>query len=72
MSLPRRTTVLIVGAGPCGMAAALSLHHQGILDIVIVDAVLAGENSSRAMVIQAATLEVRISAGAIEAHLMLR
>ncbi|KAF7366279.1 FAD-binding-3 domain-containing protein [Mycena sanguinolenta] len=59
MSLPQQTTVLIVGAGPCGMAAALSLNHQGIHDIVIVDALLAGENSSRAMVIQAATLEVR-------------
>jgi 2-polyprenyl-6-methoxyphenol hydroxylase-like FAD-dependent oxidoreductase len=41
------------------MAAALSLNHQGIQDIVIVDAILAGENWSRAMVIQAATLEVR-------------
>ncbi|KAF7378104.1 FAD-binding-3 domain-containing protein [Mycena sanguinolenta] len=57
MSLPQQTTVLIVGAGPCGMAAALSLNHQGIHDIVIVDALFAGENSSRAMVIQAATLE---------------
>ncbi|KAJ6562362.1 hypothetical protein B0H19DRAFT_1210136 [Mycena capillaripes] len=57
MSLPQRTTVLIVGAGPCGMAAALSLNHQGIHDVVIVDALAAGENSSRAMVIQAATLE---------------
>lgn len=58
MSLPPRTAVLIVGAGPSGLAAALSLNHQGVNDIVIVDAILAGENSSRAMVIQAATLEV--------------
>ncbi|KAF8200561.1 hypothetical protein K438DRAFT_1758771 [Mycena galopus ATCC 62051] len=57
ISLPQRTTVLIVGAGPCAMAAALSLNPQGIHDIIIVDAHLAGENSSRAMVIQAATLE---------------
>ncbi|KAK7064962.1 FAD-binding-3 domain-containing protein [Favolaschia claudopus] len=54
---PQQTTVLIVGAGPSGMAAALSLHHQGIRDVVVVDAILAGQNSSRAMVIQAATLE---------------
>ncbi|KAF8201916.1 hypothetical protein K438DRAFT_1671032 [Mycena galopus ATCC 62051] len=66
MSLPQRTTVLIVGAGPCGMAAALSLNHQGIHDIIIVDALLAGENSSRAMVIQAATLEALNNIGCLE------
>ncbi|KAJ7662243.1 FAD/NAD-P-binding domain-containing protein [Mycena polygramma] len=57
MPLPSQTTVLIVGAGPCGMAAALSLHHQGCRDILIVDSIMAGENSSRAIVIHAATLE---------------
>ncbi|KAJ7653014.1 hypothetical protein B0H17DRAFT_1147202 [Mycena rosella] len=56
-SLPQQTTVLIVGAGPCGMAAAVSMYHQGLRDITIVDALLPGENSSRAMVIHAATLE---------------
>ncbi|KAF7368200.1 FAD-binding-3 domain-containing protein [Mycena venus] len=66
MSLPQRTTVFIVGAGPCGLAAALSLNHQGIHDIVIVDAVLAGENSSRAMVIQAATLEALNNVGCLD------
>ncbi|KAF8200579.1 hypothetical protein K438DRAFT_1582552 [Mycena galopus ATCC 62051] len=66
MSLPPRTTVLIVGAGPCGMAAALSLNHQGIHDIIIVNAHLAGENSSRAMVIQAATLEALNNVGCLE------
>ncbi|KAJ7236888.1 hypothetical protein B0H12DRAFT_1139825 [Mycena haematopus] len=64
--LPQRTTVLIVGAGPCGMAAALSLNHQGIHDVVIVDALLAGENSSRAMVIQAATLEALNNVGSLD------
>ncbi|CAK5277056.1 unnamed protein product [Mycena citricolor] len=57
MSLPAETPILIVGAGPCGMAAALSLYHQGIRDVVIVDAIEPGENASRAMVIHAATLE---------------
>ncbi|KAJ6597546.1 FAD/NAD-P-binding domain-containing protein [Mycena vulgaris] len=66
MALPARTTVLIVGAGPCGMAAALSLHHQGIRDFAIVDAVLAGENSSRALVIQAATLEALDTVGCLD------
>jgi 2-polyprenyl-6-methoxyphenol hydroxylase-like FAD-dependent oxidoreductase len=66
MSLPQRTTVLIVGAGPCGLAAALSLNHQGIHDIIIVDAILAGENSSRAMVIQAATLEALNNVGCLD------
>lgn len=58
MSLPDSTTVLIVGAGPTGLATALSLLHYGFLDFVIVDAVQQGENTSRALVIQAATLEV--------------
>ncbi|KAJ6562339.1 hypothetical protein B0H19DRAFT_944400 [Mycena capillaripes] len=66
MSLPSRTTVLIVGAGPCGMAAALSLNQQGIHEIVIVDAIAAGENSSRAMVIQAATLEALNTIGCLD------
>ncbi|KAJ7236863.1 hypothetical protein B0H12DRAFT_1256098 [Mycena haematopus] len=65
LSFPQRTAVLIVGAGPCGMAAALSLNHQGIRDIVIVDALLAGENTSRAMVIQAATLEALNNIGSV-------
>lgn len=58
MSLPQSTTVLIVGAGPAGVATALSLVHHGVRDIVVVDSVLQGENSSRALVIHAATMEV--------------
>ncbi|CAK5266144.1 unnamed protein product [Mycena citricolor] len=57
MSLPAETPILIVGAGPCGMAAALSLYHQGIKDVVVVDAIEQGENASRSLVIHAATLE---------------
>ncbi|KAF9240226.1 FAD/NAD(P)-binding domain-containing protein [Melanogaster broomeanus] len=55
--LPDTTTVLIVGAGPTGLAAALSLLQHGFRDFVIVDAVLQGENTSRAIVVHAATLE---------------
>ncbi len=58
MALPSSTTVLIVGAGPTGLSAAISLLNQGVDDIVIVDAVLKGENTSRAMAVHAATLEV--------------
>ena len=57
-TLPETTTVLIVGAGPTGLATALSLLHHGFRDFVIVDAVLQGENTSRALVVHAATLEV--------------
>ena len=58
-SIPDHTTLLIVGAGPSGLVAALSLVHHGFKDFVIVDAVEEGENTSRAIVIHAATLEVR-------------
>ncbi|KAJ7671755.1 hypothetical protein B0H17DRAFT_1209031 [Mycena rosella] len=70
-SLPQQMTVLIVGAGPCGMAAAVSMYHQGIRDIIIVDTLLPGENSSRAMVIYAVTLEALDSIGCLERLLLL-
>lgn len=57
MELPRSTNVLIVGAGPTGLAASLSLIHHEFRDFVIVDAAVKGENSSRAIVVHAATLE---------------
>ncbi|KAI0695903.1 FAD/NAD(P)-binding domain-containing protein [Cytidiella melzeri] len=56
MSLPRRTEILIVGAGPTGLAAALSLHKQGCTDLVIVDETLAEAHTSRAITMHAATL----------------
>jgi 2-polyprenyl-6-methoxyphenol hydroxylase-like FAD-dependent oxidoreductase len=57
MSLPDRTTILIVGAGPSGLACAISLINQGCRDIVVVDAVSQGDNTSRALVTHVATLE---------------
>ncbi|WP_332711604.1 FAD-dependent monooxygenase [Pelagibacterium mangrovi] len=53
-SLP--TTVLIVGVGPAGLATAIGLARRGI-DFVIVDALAEAQNTSRAAVIHAATLE---------------
>ncbi|KAK2462374.1 hypothetical protein APHAL10511_005680 [Amanita phalloides] len=57
--LPPQTTVLVVGAGPTGLAAAASLAHQGCKDLVIVDAVEQSTRpfSSRALAVHAATLE---------------
>ena len=59
--LPEQTSILIVGAGPTGLSAAISLFNQGCKDILIVDAVERTPDSSRAMAIQAATLEVGLS-----------
>ena len=69
MSLPDTTIVLIVGAGPTGLAAALSLLHHGFRDFVIVDAVQHGENTSRALVVHPATLEVSLFLFASELRL---
>ena len=60
MSLPQNTTILIVGAGPTGLATALSLIHHGNRDFVIVDSANQGLNSSRAVIVHAATLEVSV------------
>ena len=56
--LPEQTSILIVGAGPTGLSAAISLFNQGCKDFVIVDAAERTPDSSRAMAIHAATLEV--------------
>jgi 2-polyprenyl-6-methoxyphenol hydroxylase-like FAD-dependent oxidoreductase len=53
----RHTTLLIVGAGPTGLAAALSLVKNGFRDFIIVDEILVRPPSSRAMTLHAATLE---------------
>ena len=58
MSLPRSAQVLVVGAGPAGVALALALQKQGCPDVVIVDSVLRGQNTSRAVAVHAATIEV--------------
>lgn len=50
------TDILIVGAGPAGLATAIGLAQRGI-DFRIVDALPEAQNTSRAAVIHAATLE---------------
>lgn len=50
------TDVLIVGAGPAGLSTAIGLAQAGI-DFRIVDALPEAQNTSRAAVIHAATLE---------------
>ena len=51
------TDVLIVGAGPTGLALATTLMRAGIAT-VIVDKLATGQNTSRAAVVHAHTLEV--------------
>ncbi|KAG1890994.1 hypothetical protein F4604DRAFT_385903 [Suillus subluteus] len=66
MFLPENTTVLIVGAGPAGLAAALSLTYHECRDFVIVDATAEGQNVSRAYSINSATVEALASIDAAD------
>jgi 2-polyprenyl-6-methoxyphenol hydroxylase-like FAD-dependent oxidoreductase len=62
-TLPDRTEVAIVGAGPTGLALAVTLASAGI-DFVIIDRLGEGANTSRAAVVHARTLEVLEELGA--------
>src|SRR5581483_5088782 len=59
------TDVLIVGAGPTGLALAIKLARAGV-NHVIVEKLTTGQNTSRAAVIHAHTLEVLSSLGVAE------
>lgn len=52
----RSTDVLIIGAGPAGLATAIGLAQAGV-EFLIVDALPEAQNTSRAAVIHAATLQ---------------
>ena len=65
IDLPDRTEVVIVGAGPTGLALAVTLAAAGI-DFVILDRQTEGANTSRAAVVHARTLEVLAELGAAE------
>lgn len=56
-SLPEATSVVIVGAGPAGLTAAIVLAEAGV-DHVLIDRLGEGANTSRAAVVHARTLEV--------------
>src|SRR6185436_10710298 len=51
-----QTDILIVGAGPTGMALSIALHQAGV-DHLLVDRLSEGQNTSRAGVIHAQTLD---------------
>jgi 2-polyprenyl-6-methoxyphenol hydroxylase-like FAD-dependent oxidoreductase len=55
--VPDRTDVLVVGAGPVGLAVAASLTGHGH-DVTVVERQPAGANTSRAAVVHARTLEM--------------
>ncbi|MFJ9789581.1 FAD-dependent oxidoreductase [Streptomyces globosus] len=73
-ALPSRTEVAIVGAGPTGLALAVTLAGAGV-DFVLLDRQAEGANTSRAAVVHARTLEVLDEldpAGALSADLVAR
>src|SRR5262249_24268952 len=53
---PTETDILVVGAGPTGLTLATTLQQAGIRH-VLIDKLSEGQNSSRAAVIHAHTLE---------------
>src|SRR5215218_9135495 len=57
VEFPDRTEVLVVGAGPVGLAVAASLAGHG-RDVTVVDRQATGVNTSRAAVVHARTLEM--------------
>lgn len=65
-ALPETTHVAIVGAGPTGLALAVTLAQSGI-DFVLLDRLAEGANTSRAGVVHARTLEVLEELGAADA-----
>ncbi|AXE24790.1 pentachlorophenol monooxygenase [Streptomyces globosus] len=72
--LPSRTEVAIVGAGPTGLALAVTLAEAGV-DFVLLDRQAEGANTSRAAVVHARTLEVFDEldpSGALSAGLVAR
>lgn len=64
--MPKTTDVLIVGAGPTGLVLANCLQQAGI-DYVLIDKLSVGDNTSRAAVIHAHTLETLEELGVSDA-----
>ena len=59
-----RQDIVIVGAGPAGLALGAELRRLGVGSCTILDKQEAGENTSRACVVHARTLEVLEGIGA--------
>ncbi len=55
--LPPENDVVIIGAGPTGLTLAADLQRRGVTALIL-DRLLEGENTSRAAVVHAHTLEV--------------
>ncbi|MFB7664992.1 FAD-dependent monooxygenase [Kitasatospora sp. NPDC056138] len=64
-ALPESTDVVIVGAGPAGLALAVALADQQV-DFVLLDRQAEGANTSRASMLHARTLEVLEEFGVTE------
>ncbi|NKY89146.1 FAD-dependent oxidoreductase [Nocardia veterana] len=56
-TVPATAAVVVVGAGPAGLTAAIALADAGA-EVVLLDRLAAGANTSRAAVVHARTLEV--------------
>ena len=57
IAIPSETEILVVGAGPTGLALSAELRRRGF-EPLTVDKIAEGANTSRAVVIHARTLEV--------------
>lgn len=64
--LPSDTQVLIIGAGPTGLALAARLQKAGV-DHLLVDALEGAQNTSRAAVVHAHTLEMLKTINVVDA-----
>ena len=56
--MPERETILIVGAGPTGLALAATLARHGVVPRIVERATVPPDDRSRAIVLQARTLEI--------------
>ncbi|MVU82230.1 FAD-dependent oxidoreductase [Nocardia sp. ET3-3] len=64
-TVPATASVVIVGAGPAGMTAGIALADAGV-NVVLLDKLAEGANTSRAVVVHARTLEVLEQFGVTE------
>ncbi|MFE3261482.1 FAD-dependent monooxygenase [Nocardia sp. NPDC059091] len=64
-TVPATASVVIVGAGPAGLTAGIALADAGV-NVVLLDRLAEGANTSRAVVVHARTLEVLEQFGVTE------